>query len=89
MFLTGSLKNTALIGCRCNDGNVFSRAVLITRKLSLQSKLLVTVLKDSVVSRFFFKIFKVVIAAGIHLFPYRTEKLSPFAPMVLRYEPGE
>ena len=27
---------------------------------------------------------KVVIARGIHLFPFRTEKLSPAAPMVLR-----
>ena len=26
---------------------------------------------------------KVVIALGIHLFPFRTEKLSPMAPMVL------
>jgi hypothetical protein len=27
---------------------------------------------------------KVVIALGIHLFPFRTEKLSPIAPMVLQ-----
>ena len=27
---------------------------------------------------------KVVIARGIHLFPFRTEKLSPVTPMVLR-----
>ena len=27
---------------------------------------------------------KVVIATGFHLFPFRTEKLSPSAPMVLR-----
>jgi hypothetical protein len=26
----------------------------------------------------------VTMAAGIHLFPFRTEKLSPPAPMVLR-----
>ena len=26
---------------------------------------------------------KVTIAAGFHLFPFRTEKLSPSAPMVL------
>ena len=26
---------------------------------------------------------KVVIARGIHLFPFRTEKLSPVTPMVL------
>ena len=29
-------------------------------------------------------LFPVVIAAGFHLFPFRTEKLSPTAPMVLR-----
>ena len=28
--------------------------------------------------------FKVAIAMGFHLFPFRTEKLSPLAPMVLR-----
>ena len=31
----------------------------------------------------------VVIATGIHLFPFRTEKLSPLAPMVLLYQVGE
>ena len=31
----------------------------------------------------------VVIAAGFHLFPFRTEKLSPPAPMVLRCDAGE
>ena len=29
-------------------------------------------------------IIQAVIASGFHLFPFRTEKLSPFAPMVLR-----
>ena len=29
------------------------------------------------------KLLKVVVALGIHLFPFRTEKLSPMAPMVL------
>jgi hypothetical protein len=29
------------------------------------------------------KSLKVTIAAGFHLFPFRTEKLSPSAPMVL------
>ena len=27
--------------------------------------------------------------AGVHLFPFRTEKLSPLAPMVLQYNAGE
>ena len=30
-----------------------------------------------------------VIAAGFHLFPFRTEKLSPPAPMVLQCNAGE
>ena len=29
------------------------------------------------------KVIQVVIVAGFHLFPFRTEKLSPPAPMVL------
>lgn len=33
--------------------------------------------------------YQVVIAAGSHLFPFRTEKLSPPAPMVLQYNAGE
>ena len=32
---------------------------------------------------------KAVIAAGHHLFPSRTEKISPLAPMVLRHNAGE
>jgi hypothetical protein len=28
-------------------------------------------------------------AAGFHLFPFRTEKLSPLAPMVLQCNAGE
>ena len=35
------------------------------------------------------KIYQVVIAAGSHLFPFRTEKLSPPAPMVLQCNVGE
>ena len=35
------------------------------------------------------KIYQVVIASGFHLFPFRTEKLSPFAPMVLQCNAGE
>ena len=32
---------------------------------------------------------KVAIATGFHLFPFRTEQLNPFAPMVLLYQVGE
>ena len=35
------------------------------------------------------KIHQVVIAVGSHLFPFRTEKLSPLAPMVLQCNAGE
>ena len=35
------------------------------------------------------KSYQVVIAAGSHLFPFRTEKLSPPAPMVLQCNAGE
>ena len=35
------------------------------------------------------KKYQVVIAAGSHLFPFRTEKLSPPAPMVLQCNAGE
>ena len=35
------------------------------------------------------KLHQVVIAAGSHLFPFRTEKLSPPAPMVLQCNAGE
>ena len=31
----------------------------------------------------------VAITMVIHLYPYRTEKLSPFVPMVLLYQVGE
>ena len=34
-------------------------------------------------------LYQVVIAAGSHLFPFRTEKLSPLAPMVLQCNAGE
>ena len=37
----------------------------------------------------FRKRFQAVIAPGFHLFPFRTEKLSPVAPMVLRCNVGE
>ena len=36
-----------------------------------------------------YEIYKVVIAVRIHLFPYRTEKLSSLAPMVLPHQVGE
>ncbi len=38
-------------------------------------------------NRIRFLLERVTMAAGIHLFPFRTEKLSPSAPMVLRGGP--
>ena len=35
------------------------------------------------------KIYQAVIAVVFHLFPFRTEKLSPLAPMVLQCNAGE
>ena len=37
----------------------------------------------SIVSKMTLKGIQVVIVSGFHLFPFRTEKLSPSAPMVL------
>ena len=42
-----------------------------------------------ILSKVIRKKYQVVIAAGSHLFPFRTEKLSPFAPMVLQCNAGE
>lgn len=28
-------------------------------------------------------------SSGVHLFPFRTEKLSPLAPMILQYHVGK
>ena len=78
-----------MIGGTCKHSNVFSGPVLITRGLDLN-----TVIK----SLWSFEgargspapttsHFPVVIAAGKHLFPFRTEKLSPPAPMVLGGQP--
>ena len=33
--------------------------------------------------------YQVVIVVGFHLFPFRTEKLSPLTPMVLQCNAGE
>ena len=35
------------------------------------------------------KVYQVAIASVSHLFPFRTEKLSPTAPMVLQCNVGE
>ena len=44
---------------------------------------------DSLLVKIVITHIQVVIAAGSHLFPFRTEKLSPLAPMVLQCNAGE
>ena len=41
------------------------------------------------IKNYAFEKYQVVIAAGSHLFPFRTEKLSLLAPMVLQCNAGE
>ena len=54
-------------------------AVMVLRTVALRG-----VLQHEVMTNY-----QVVIAAGSHLFPFRTEKLSPLAPMVLQCNVGE
>ena len=103
------------IGRRCRDGNVYSRAILITQTLSgtqvpptknlrrvtrggSRQRLSRTFVRQETKtsSRFQVKLFtlydtatvnedtKVAIARGLHLFPFRTEKLNLATPMILR-----
>lgn len=78
-----------MIGGTCKHSNVFSGPVLIARGLDFEHRLCrYGVLK---VARRHCpqnpSQFPVVIAAGVHLFPFRTEQLSPPAPMVLGGQP--
>ena len=56
----------------------------MSEKRELERVSLSVVLYDVRKSGLSFKEIKVVIARGIHLFPFRTEKLSLVTPMVLR-----
>ena len=56
----------------------------MSEKRELERVSLSVVLYDVRRSGLSFKEIKVVIARGIHLFPFRTEKLSLVTPMVLR-----
>ena len=56
----------------------------MSEKRELEMESLSVVLYDVRKSGLSFKEIKVVIARGIHLFPFRTEKLSLVTPMVLR-----
>ena len=82
-----------MIGCRCKRSDVFSRAVLIARKLYVNLRGYIR--DDTKRARaplrvsFFRTMSKTYkethgdYSAEVHLFPFRTEKLSPAAPMIL------
>ena len=72
-----------LIGCRCTWGDPFSRAVLITRTLLLKTSTLPLFQYVQYNSRKRLANIKAVIAQGLHLLPFRTEKLNLATPMVL------
>ena len=87
-----------MIGCRCKHSDVFSRAVLIARKLYVNQKGYIednTSELSSVASVFLpdhVKTYKGThgdYSAEVHLFPFRTEKLSPAAPMILHQFVGK
>ena len=82
----GSSEITTSIGGRCKAREGFSRSVLISREawpVFLRCTSLCHPRLVSIVIRF-----GVAMAEGKHLFPFRTEKLSPPAPMVLPGRPG-
>src|SRR5690348_3156488 len=68
----------------CKRSNAFSRPVLIIRGLDFENTTSrLWSFEGRARPRFDPDKFPVVIARGKHLFPFRTEKLSPSAPMVL------
>ena len=70
------MKTTRLIGCKCKYGDVFSLAILIGRGLDL----VIFVLKSILVQ---FNVKSVLLAMRIHLFPFRTQKLSSSVSKIL------
>src|SRR5205085_10150464 len=77
-----------LIGGTCKHSNVFSGPVLIARGLDLNSQSSLWSFEGAHAYDGAAPLtISAVIAAGVHLFPFRTEKLSPPAPMVLGGQP--
>src|SRR5204863_2102207 len=76
-----------LIGRLCKRGNALSRPVLMGRGLDGYFSLLACVQFSSVAGAARSRTISVAIARGKHLFPFRTEPLSPSAPMVLGGQP--
>jgi hypothetical protein len=84
----GSSEITTSIGGRCKVREGFSRPVLISREAW---PVITTRSLHCVCPRLILRLskqFGVATAEGSHLFPFRTEKLSPPAPMVLPGRPG-
>ena len=82
----GSSEITTSIGGRCKAREDFSRPVLISREAWP-----VFLRCFSCAARVSYRLSSVIgvaMAEGLHLFPFRTEKLSPPAPMVLPGRPG-
>ena len=75
-----------MIGGTCKRGNALSGPVLIARGLDFEHRVwsygVLRVRENAQALTT-----SAVIAAGKHLFPFRTEKLSPLAPMVLGGQP--
>ena len=71
------MKTTRLIGCKCKYGDIFSLAILIGRGLDQ----VILVLRKSVLVQFNVK--SVLLAMRIHLFPFRTQKLSSSVSKIL------
>ena len=65
----------------CTGRDALSRALLIAR--ILREQYFVLVFRWFCLIRHV-TVLKVVTVRGFHLFPFRTEQLSPAAPMVLR-----
>ena len=82
----GSSEITTSIGGRCKACKGFSRSVLISREA--WPVILRSFISASRVSYIGCHPIGVARAEGSHLFPFRTEKLSPPAPMVLPGTPG-
>ena len=82
---------TRLIGRRCKRSDVFSRPVLIGRRLGDHTPLVLAMECSRSATSRSWKIeeqgFPVTIAVGPHPSPSRTRKLSPPAPMVLGGQP--
>ena len=78
---------TTSIGRRCERGDTLSRAALMARRLPLESSLSPCAGFPRPVEAAERK--SGGYGAGAHLFPFRTEKLSPAATMILRETVGK